>query len=152
MVDLGPEVVHVVWAEEDPLVATCSRELATGSVLTRVVETRTLPGGWSATSARLPNLKDWVVALHSHLEVTEAEVAWECAEAEVWTAVARPELEAQVALEGSAVAGEVTAVASEDVVEWIGAGSAVQGVEDHPWTEWVAEVEEEWAHLGARWI
>lgn len=146
------EVVHVVWAEVDPQEATCSRELVTGSVLTRVVATRTLPGGWSATNAKPPNQKAWVVVPHFHLEVTEAEVEWECVEAEVWTVVGQRELEAQVALEVSVEAGEVTEVDSEDVVEWIEVVSVGPGVEDHPWTEWVAEVEEEWAHQVARWI
>lgn len=54
---LAHEVVHVEWAEVDPQEATCSRELGTGSVLTRVVVTRTLPGGWSATNAKPPNQK-----------------------------------------------------------------------------------------------
>lgn len=37
MVDLVHGVVHVVWDEEDPLEATCSRGLETGSVLTRML-------------------------------------------------------------------------------------------------------------------
>lgn len=36
MAGLAQEVVHAVWAEVDPQEATCSRELATGSVLTRM--------------------------------------------------------------------------------------------------------------------
>lgn len=84
-------------------------------------------------------------------EVTVAEVEWECVEVEVWTVVGRRELEAQVALEVSVEAGEATAVDSEGVVEWIGEVSGGLDVEDHPWTEWVAEVEEEWAHQVARW-
>lgn len=121
---------------------------------TGVVVTRILPGGWSATSAKHPNQKAWVVVLHSPLAVTEAEVAWECVEAEVWTAVGRRELEAQVApggLEVSVEAGEVTVVDSEDAVEWIGEVSVGPDVEDHPWTEWVAEVEEEWARQVEKW-
>lgn len=92
------------------------------------------------------------MALHFPLAVTEAEVEWECVEAEAWTVAGRQELEAQVALEVSVEAGEATAVDSEDVVEWIGEVSVGPGVEDHPWTEWVAEVEEEWVHQVARWI
>lgn len=92
------------------------------------------------------------MALRFPLEVTEAEVEWECVEAEVWTAVAQRGLEAQVAPEVSVEAGEATVVDSEDVVEWIGEVSVGLGVEDHRWTEWVAEVEEEWAHQVARWI
>lgn len=153
VVGLAHEVVHVVWAEVDPQEATCSRELGTGSVLTRAVATRTLPGGWSATSAKPPNQKDWAVALLSPLAVTEvAEVEWECVEAEVWTGVDLQELEALVALEVSVEAGEATVVDSGDVVEWTGEVSEELGVEDHPWTEWVAEAEEEWAHQVARWI
>lgn len=93
-----------------------------------------------------------MVALRSPLEVTGAEVEWECVEAEVWTVVGRRELEAQVAPGVSVEAGEATVVDSEDVVEWIGEVSVGPVVEDHPWTEWVAEVEEEWAHQVARWI
>lgn len=152
MVGLAHEVVHVVWAEVDPLEETCSRELETGSVLTRAVETRTLPGGWNATNAKPPNQKGWVVAPRSPLEVTVAEVEWECVEAEEWTVVGQRELEAQVDLEVSVEAGEVTVVDSEDAVEWIGEVSVGPGEADHLWTEWVAEVEEEWAHQGERWI
>lgn len=151
MVVLAHEVVLEEWAEVDPQEATCSREPGTGSVLTRVVVTRTLPGGWSATSAKPQNQRDWVVVLHFPLAMTEAEVEWECVEAEVWTVVGQREQEAQVALEVSVEAGEVTEVASEDV-GWIGEVSVGPGVEDHPWTEWVAEVEEEWAHQVERWI
>lgn len=93
-----------------------------------------------------------MVALHSPLVVTAAEVGWECVEVEAWTAAGQLVLEAQVAREVSVEAGEATAVDSEDVVEWIGEVSVGPGVEDHPWTEWVAEVEEEWARLEARWI
>lgn len=153
MAGLSHVVVLVVWAEVDPQEATCSRELETGSVLTRAVETRTLPGGWSVTSAKLRNQKGWAVAPLSPLEVTEAEVEWECVEAEVWTAVGRREPEAQVAPEVSVVeVGEATVEDSEDEVEWIGEVSVGPGVEDHPWTEWVAEVDEGWAHQVAKWI
>lgn len=151
MVVLVHEVVLVEWAEVDPQEATCSREPETGSVLIRVVVTRTLPGGWSATSAKLPNQKGWVVVLRFPLAMTEAEVEWECVEAEVWTAVGQQEPEVQAAQEVSVEAGEATEVASEDV-EWIGEVSVGLGVEDHPWTEWVAEAEEEWAHQVERWI
>jgi len=54
---LSHEVLHVEWAEVDLLGAICSRELGTGSARTRDVAIRTLPGGWSVTSARLPNQK-----------------------------------------------------------------------------------------------
>lgn len=121
-------------------------------MLPGVVATRTLPGGWSATSAKLPNQKGWVVALHSLQEVTEAEEEWECVGEEVWIVVGRRELEAQVALEGSVEAGAAIAVDSEGAVEWIGVVSVGPGVEGHLWTEWVAEEEEEWAHQVARWI
>jgi len=93
-----------------------------------------------------------VAALHFLLEGTEAEVEWECVEAEVWTAVGQQELEAQVAPEVSVEAGEVTVVDSEGAGEWTGVASVGPGVEDHLWTEWVAEVEEEWGHQVARWI
>lgn len=170
-------VVLVVWAEVDPQEAICSRELGTGSVLTRmyyfivqclflyqrlvynllnvstgVAATRTLPGGWSVTSAKPPNQKGWAVALLSPPAVTEAEVEWGCVEAEGWTVVGRQEPEAQVVLEVSVEVGEATAVDSEDGGEWIGEVSVEPGVEDHPWTEWVAEGEEEWAHQVERWI
>lgn len=91
------------------------------------------------------------MALHSPPAVTEAEVEWECVEAEVWTVVAQQELGVQVAPEVSVEVGEATVADSEDAVEWIGEVSVGPGVEDHPWTEWVAEVEEEWAHQVARW-
>lgn len=81
------------------------------------------------------------MVLHFPLEVTEAEVEWECVEAEVWTAVGRQELAVQEVLEVSVEAGEVTVVDSEDVVEWTGEVSVVLGVEDHPWTEWAVEVD-----------
>lgn len=149
---LAYEVVHVVWAEVDPQEETCSRELGTGSVLILDVETRTSPGGWSVTSARPLNQKGWVVALLSPWEVTEAEVEWECVEAEVWTAEGQQELEDPVAPEVSVEAGEVTVVDSEDAVEWIGEVSVGLDVEDHRWTAWAAEVEEEWVHQVARWI
>ena len=77
---------------------------------------------------------------------------WECVEEEGWTAVARQELEAQVALEVSVAAGEATVVDSEDVAVWIGEASVGPDVEGHPWTEWVAEAEEGWAHQVERWI
>lgn len=38
VVALAHEVVHVVWAEVDPQEATCSRELETGSVQTRMYQ------------------------------------------------------------------------------------------------------------------
>lgn len=152
MVGLVHEAAHVEWAEVDLQEATCSRELGTGSVLTRVAVTRTLPGGWSVTSAKLPNQKGWAVALHSLLVVTGAEEEWECVEAEVWTVVGRQELEAQVVLEGFVEAGVVIAVDSGAAVEWTGVDSEGPVVEDHPWTEWVAEEDEEWAHQVARWI
>lgn len=152
MVVLAHEVVHVVWAEADPLEATCSREQGTGSVRTRVVATRTLPGGWSVTSAKLPNQKGWVVA-HPFLPVvTEAEVEWECVEAEVWTVVGQQESVALVAQEVSVEDGEETVVDSGDVVEWTEEASVGPDVEDRLWTEWVAEVEEEWDHQVERWI
>lgn len=124
-------------------------------MLPGVVAIRILPGEWSVTSAKLPNQKGWVVALHFPMEVTVAEVEWECVVAEVWTVVVQQEPEGPVdpaALEDSVEAGEVTEVDSEDVVEWTGEGSVGPAVEDHRWTEWVAEVEEEWDHQGARWI
>lgn len=124
-----------------------------------VAATRTLPGGWNATSAKRPNQRAWVVAAavvpHSPLVVTGVGAAWECAGAEAWTVAGQLEPEAQEALVGPEVsveAGEATEEDSEDAVEWIGEVSAGPAVEDHPWTEWVAEVEEEWAHQVERWI
>lgn len=152
MVGLSHEVVHVVWAEVDQQEATCSREPVTGNVLIRVVAIRILPGEWSVTSAKLPNRKGWAVVLHSLMEVTVAEVEWECVVAEVWTVVGQQELGALEALEVSVEAGAATEVDSEDAVEWIGEGSVGLDVEDHQWTEWVAEVEEEWDHQVERWI
>lgn len=146
------EVAHVEWVEADPREATCSKELGTGSVLIRVVVTKTLPGGWSVTSAKLPNLRAWAVVLLSPQVVTEAEVDRGCAGAGVWTAVGRQESEAQVDPVVSVEVGEVTAVDSEAAVEWTGEASVEPGVEDRPWTEWVVEGEEEWDHLVARWI
>ena len=92
------------------------------------------------------------MALHSLLVVTGAEEEWECVEAEVWTVVGRQELVAQVALEGFVEAGVAIAVDSGAAVEWTGVASEGPVVEDHPWTEWVAEEDEEWAHQVARWI
>lgn len=152
MVVLVHEVVHVEWAEVDPQEAICNREQGTGSVQIRVVATRTLPGGWSVTSAKLPNQKDWVVAPPFLQVVTEAEVEWECVEEEAWTAVGQQELVALVDQEVSVEAGEETAVVSGGVVEWTEEDSVGPGVEDHLWTEWVAEVEEEWDHQVERWI
>lgn len=86
MVGLARVVVPEGWAEVDPQEGTCSRGLEIGSVPTReylvsrvftcdfspqmniilnlsndlskgAVETRTLPGGWSVTSAKLPSQK-----------------------------------------------------------------------------------------------
>ena len=112
--------------------------------------TRTLPGGWSVTSAKPQNQKAWAAALPSPLVVTEAGVEWECVEAEAWTAEGREELEVQ---EASVEVGEANVVDSGDEVEWTGETSVGPGAEDHPWTAWlVEEVEEEWAHQVARWI
>lgn len=135
----------VVWAEVDPLGATCSKEQGTGSVQIRVVETRTLPGVWSVTSVRLLNLRVLEVVLHSPLVVTEAEGAWVCAEAGVWIVV--DQLEDQVA-QDSVEAGEVTVEASEGGEAWIGEASGAVG--DHLWTGWAAVEAEEWALLEAR--
>lgn len=121
-------------------------------MLPGVVAIRILPGEWSVTSAKLPNQKGWAVALHFPTEVTVAEVEWECVVAEVWTVVVQQELGAQGAPEVSVAVGGATEVDSEDVVEWTGEGSAGPDVEDHQWTEWVAEVEEEWDHQVERWI
>lgn len=123
-----------------------------------VAATRTLPGGWNATSAKRPNQRAWVVAAvvhHFPLVVTEGEAAWECVEAEAWTVVGQLEPEAQealVGLEDSVEDGEVTEEDSEGAVGWTGEVFVGPAVEDHPWTEWVAEVEEEWAHQVERWI
>lgn len=92
------------------------------------------------------------MALLSPQEVTGAEEEWECVEAEVWTVVGLQEAEVLVALEVSVDPGVATVEASEGVVGWIGEVSVEQVVGAHPWTEWVAEVEEEWAHQVARWI
>lgn len=88
----------------------------------------------------------------SPLEVTEAEVEWECAEGAAWTAVGQLASGAQVVLEASVEVGEATVVDSEVGVEWIEEVSVESGVEDHQWTAWVAEVEEEWAPQVERWI
>lgn len=123
-----------------------------------VAETRTLPGGWNATNAKLPNQRAWVVAAVvplSLLVVTGVGAAWECVGAEAWTVVGQPEPEAQealVVLEDSVEAGEATEEDSEAVAGWTEEVSVGPAVEDHPWTEWVAEVEEEWAHQVERWI
>lgn len=93
-----------------------------------------------------------MVVLLSPRVVREAEADQECVGAEVWIVVGQQESEAQVDPVVSVEVGEGTAVDSEDVEEWTGEGSAEPGVEDRPWTEWVAEGEEEWDHLGARWI
>ncbi|KAK0151014.1 hypothetical protein N1851_007895 [Merluccius polli] len=111
------------------------------------VGTRTLPGGWSATSAKLPNQKAWGVALHSHLQaVNEGGAGWECVAAEAWIAAGLAALGVLVAL-ASGGAGVQTAGHSEDEVEWIEEVSAVPREEDHPWA---AEVAEGSAHQ-ARW-
>lgn len=146
--EVALDLVEVLgaWAEEDPPGETCSRELGTGSVQTRDVETRTLPGEWSVTNAKLPNPKVLVEVPLSPLVVSEAEVEWECVEAGVWIVVAR--LEDQVA-QGSAEVGEVIVEASEGEEEWIVEVS--EAVEVHPWTGWAAVEEEGWALLEESW-
>lgn len=122
-----------------------------------VAATRTLPGGWNATSAKRPNRRAWAAAAaapRSPPVVTGVAAAWECAGAEAWTAAGQPELEAQeapVGPEDSEEAGEATEEDSEAAVGWSGEVSAAPAVEDHPWTGWVAEVEEGWAHQVERW-
>lgn len=113
------------------------------------VATRTLPGEWSVTSAKLPNQRAWEVALRFLLGGTEAEVGWGCVGVEEWTAAGLQAPEAQVDRAVSAGAGGVIAVDSEGVVEWIEEVSAGPDVEDHPWTEWGAEAGG-WAHQEAR--
>lgn len=77
---------------------------------------------------------------------------WECAGAEVWIEVGRPGPVAREALGGSEAAGAATAVDLEDVGEWKEEASVALGGEDPLWTEWAAEVEEEWARPVERWI
>lgn len=72
--------------------------------------------------------------------------------AEVWTVVGQQELVAQEVLEVSEVAGAGTAVDLEDVEAWTEEASVALDGEDPQWTEWAAEVEEEWARLVERWI
>lgn len=81
----------------------------------------------------------------------EAGVRWECVEAEAWTVVAQQAPGVQVAPEVSEVAGVATAEDSEGV-EWKEGDFVDSAVEDLPLTEWVAEVEEEWAPQVERWI
>ncbi|MEQ2161841.1 hypothetical protein GOODEAATRI_013712 [Goodea atripinnis] len=145
--DSGKPKGDATLSYEEPICAKAAVEHFDG-----VVVTKTLLGGWSVTSAKLPNLRAWVVVLLSPQVVTEAEVDQECAEAEVWTVVGLQESEAQVDPVVSVVVGEVTVVDSEDVAAWTEEGSVEPDVEDRPWTEWVAEGEEEWDHLVARWI
>lgn len=52
----------------------------------------------------------------------------------------------------SEVAGAVTAVDLEDVGGWKEEASVALDGEDPLWTEWAAEVEEEWARPVERWI
>lgn len=59
---------------------------------------------------------------------------------------------AQEVLGGSEAAGAATAVGLEDVGEWKEEASVALDGEDPLWTEWAAEVGEEWAHLVERWI
>lgn len=92
------------------------------------------------------------MVLHFHLEETVAEVEWECVAAEEWIEVGRQEPAAQGVPGVSEAAGAVTAVGLEDVEEWKEEVSVVPDEEDPLWTEWAAEVEEEWAHLVERWI
>lgn len=146
---LDHEEVHVEWDEVDPQEATCNREPETGSVPTRAVITRTLPGAWSVTSAKLLNLKASGAVLHFLPAVKEVGAGWGCAAAGAWTAVVRQEdLGAPVV---SGEAGEATAADSEDEVEWTGEASVERAAGDHPWTGWVAEADEGWAHLEERW-
>lgn len=116
-----------------------------------VVATKILPGEWSATNAKHPNQKAWAVGPHFLLEVKEAEVEWECEEAEAWTA-AGPRVVPEVSEEaGEAIAvasGEAIVVDSGAAAAWTEAVSVVPAVVDRPW---VAE-EGEWAHQVARWI
>lgn len=121
-------------------------------MLSVAVATRTLPGGWSVTSAKPPNQRVLAAVLPFPLEVTEAGVEWECVGAGAWTAGDLQESGVPAAPEASVEAGEATVVGLEDAVEWTGEVSEGPGVEAHQWTEWVAEVEEEWDHQVARWI
>lgn len=77
---------------------------------------------------------------------------WECAGAEVWIEVGQLEPVAQEVLGVSEAAGAVTAVDLEDVGEWKEEASVALDGEDPLWTEWAAEVEEEWARPVGRWI
>lgn len=122
-----------------------------------VAATRTLPGGWNATSAKPQNQRAWVAAAVPlfPLVVTGVGAAWECVVAEAWTVVGQLEAEAQGALVGPEDSVEVGAATEEDsegVAGWTEEVSVVPAVEDRPWTEWVAEAEEEWARQAERWI
>lgn len=133
------------WAVVDLLEETCNRGQETGSVQMRGVETKTLPGEWSVTSARHPNLKA-LDLLPSLLQVVTVVVVDQvgCVAAVVWT-----------------VEGQGDPVASVEAEVWIVGVSE----EDVAWTEEVLEegVEvgllwmtweeggEEWDHL-AKWI
>lgn len=77
---------------------------------------------------------------------------WECVAAGVWTVVGQQEPAALEVPGVSGVAGAVTAVDLEVVEAWTEEASGVLDEEDPRWTEWAAEVEEEWAHQVERWI
>lgn len=139
------EEVHVEWAvvvvAHHQTVQTCNKELATGSARTRVVVTRTLPGGRNATSASLPNPKVSMEELHSPLQ----EVTVACVEAEAWIVVGQVDLEVSVGdgvvtAAGTVAASEVVEEWTEVAEEWTEADSAAE--EDHPWTVLGAGAEE----------
>lgn len=116
-----------------------------------VVATRTLAGDWSAISAKPLNQRGLEGLLHFP-EGTGAGAEWECVAAEVWTAEGQQAPAVQEVLGVSEAAGAVTAVGLEVAEAWTGEASVVLDEEVPLWTEWAAEVEEEWAHQVERWI
>lgn len=109
----GPAVPEGIHLEEE----TSSTELETGNVPTRGVETRTSPGGQSATSVRPQSPKASSHLLSHRQVVTVAEVALvACEEEEVasWTVVVLVECSEVAVVEtevASVVAGAWTVVA-----------------------------------------
>lgn len=133
------------WAVEDLLEETCSREQETGSVQMRDVETKTLPGEWSVTSAKHPNLKA-LALLPSLLQVVTVVVVDQvgCVAAVVWTVEGQGDLAAFVGAE------VLTVAASEEGVAWTEVVLEEEVVVGLLWMTW-EEGGEEWDHL-EKWI
>ncbi|KAF7687167.1 hypothetical protein HF521_014395 [Silurus meridionalis] len=110
------------WPGEDHQELTTSqRELETGSVLTPHVETRTLPGGPSVTSAKLQDLRAW------HLLQVETVAEAGCS--------AGAEGSSGVALGGCVEVGQENPGASGVAEgEWTEEDSGEEVVEDRQWT------------------